>query len=281
MEIDPILRVDDTALGEYQAWHLNQPGMLAWRHGEAARVPRAFRVAPYWYAGIVVRRTWREDHIVLDASLEFHGPHTSAFVYRPQARVEQIGVWIAPELAPAILKKRCDEIDRNDLHHVRRHEGDAFREVMSLARAGHSFHDIVLALDHAIRARLDEMFELDPDIQKVLDEMRMQTDAIPVQRLANRSGLSERQFRRRFQKVMGCAPKTYNRVLRLQRVLTELDLFGSPDWADLASKHGFFDQSHFNREFSELMGATPKYVQNERRYGVSDFSNTGAALTIS
>ena len=281
MEIDPILRMDDTALGEYQAWHLSQPGMLAWRHGEATRVPRAFRVAPYWYAGIVVRRTWREDQTVLDASLEFHGPHTSAFVYHPQARVEQIGIWIAPELAPAIFKQRCDDIDRADPHHARRHEDGAFRQVMSLARAGHPFQDIVLALDHAIRARFDEMSALDPDIQNVLHEVRTQTDAMPIQRLAHRSGLSERQFRRRFQKVMGCAPKTYTRVLRLQRVLAELDLFRRPDWADLAYKHGFFDQSHLNREFSDLMGATPKCVQNERRYGVSDFSNTGAALTLS
>lgn len=281
MEADPTLRADDTALGEYQAWQLSQPGLFAWRHGEASRVPRAFRVAPYWYAGIVVRRTWQADQTVLDASLEIHGPQTTAFLYHPQTRVEQIGVWIASELAPAILKQRCDDIDRADSHHARRHEEGAFRHVMSLARSGRPFQDIVLALDHAIRARLDEMIELDPDIQNVLHVVRTQSAAISVQRLAHRTGLSERQFRRRFLQVMGCGPKTYNRVLRLQRVLTELDLFGSPDWADLAYKHGFSDQSHLNREFSDLMGATPKCVQNERRYGVSDFSNTGAALTLS
>ena len=125
------------------------------------------------------------------------------------------------------------------------------------------------------------MAALDPDIQAVLHEMRRQTDAIPVQRLAHAARLSERQFRRRFQNALGCAPKIYNRVLRLQRVLTELDLFGPPDWADLAHKHGFFDQSHLNREFSDLMGATPRCVQDERRYGVSDLSNTWTALTLS
>lgn len=281
METDPIAPADDTALGEYQAWQLSKPGMLAWRHGEATRVPRAFRVAPYWYAGIVVRRTWREDRVVLDASLEFHGPHTAAFVYHPKARVEQIGVWIAPELAPAILKRRCDDIDRADVQYAQRQEEGAFRQVMSLARAGDPFREVAGALDLAIQARLDGMSVLDPDIQSALRELRTQTDEIPVQRLAQRSGLSERQFRRRFQTVMGCAPKTYNRVLRLQRVLSELDLFGRPDWADLAYKHGFFDQSHLNREFSDLMGTTPKSVQNERRYGVSDFSNTGATLTLS
>lgn len=281
MESDPILHADDTALGEYQAWQLSQPGMLAWRHGQETRVPRAFRVAPYWYAGIVVRRIWRDDQTVLDASLEFHGPHTSAFIYHPQVRVEQIGVWIAPELAPAILKQRCDDIDRTDTHHARRQAEGMYSGVMSLARAGRPFQDIVLALDHAIQAQLDEMSALDPDVQNVLREMRTQEDAIPVQRWAHAAGLSERQFRRRFQNVMGCAPKVYNRVLRLQRVLNELDLFRPPDWADLAYKHGFFDQSHLNREFSDLMGTTPRNVQVERKYGVSDLSNTGTALTIS
>lgn len=281
METASTLHLDGTALGEYQAWHLSQPGLLAWRHGEATRVPRAFRVAPYWYAGVVVRRVWGDDQIVLDASLEFHGPSTSAFIYRPQARVEQIGIWLAPELAPAILKQRCDDIDRADTHNAHRQAEGPFRQMMSLARAGHPFQDIVLALDLAIQARLDEMAALDPDIQAVLHEMRRQTDAIPVQRLAHAARLSERQFRRRFQTVMGCAPKTYNRVLRLQRVLTELDLFAPPDWANLAYKHGFFDQSHLNREFSNLMGAAPRSVQYERKYGVSDLSNTGTTITLS
>ncbi len=275
------LRADETALSEYQAWHLSHPGVLAWRHGEATRVPRVFRVAPYWYAGVVVRRVWSEDQTLLDVSLEFHGPHTSAFIYHPHARVEQIGVWIAPELAPAILKQRCDDIDRADTDNARRQENNAFRKVMSLARAGYPFQQIFLALDHAIRARLDQMSDLDPEIQIVLQEMRTQTGAMPVQRMAHAAGLSERQFRRRFQNVMGCAPKAYDRVLRLQRVLSDLDTFGSPDWADLAYKHGFFDQSHLNREFSDLMGATPRCVQNERKYGVSDLSNTGVDITRS
>ncbi|MEM6554686.1 MAG: AraC family transcriptional regulator [Pseudomonadota bacterium] len=281
MDAAPTLCLDETALGEYYAWPLGQPGTLAWRHGEATRVPRPFRVAPYWYAGIVVRRVWDESQTVQDAALEFHGPQTSAFIYHPQAFVEQIGVWIAPELAPAIFRRRCDDLDRADTSDARRQEEGAFQEVMRLARAGDSFHDIAVALDHVIKARLDEMTALDSDIQFVLRKMRSHAETIPVQRLAHVTGLSERQFRRRFQNALGCAPKIYNRVLRLQRVLTELDLFGPPDWADLAHKHGFFDQSHLNREFSDLMGTTPRCVQDERRYGVSDLSNTGTALTLS
>ena len=281
MESDPILRADDTALGEYRTWHLSQPGLLAWRHGEETRVPRAFRVAPYWYAGIAVRRVWGEDKTVLDAALEYHGPQTAAFIYHPRARVEQIGVWIAPELAPAIVKQRCDDIDRTDLHHAARHGKEAFRQVVSLARAGYPYQAVVVALEQAILARLDGALAFDAGIQSVLYEMRTQSDAISVQRLAKIAGLSERQFRRRFQAVMGCAPKMYNRILRLQRVLVELDLFAPPEWADLAYKHGFCDQSHLNREFSDLMGSTPNCVQSERRYGVSDLSNTGVAISIS
>ena len=30
-----------------------------------------------------------------------------------------------------------------------------------------------------------------------------------------------------------------------------------PAWAELAAEHGFYDQSHLNREFRDIAGVTP------------------------
>ena len=37
------------------------------------------------------------------------------------------------------------------------------------------------------------------------------------------------------------------------------DVFGTPavDWSEIAYRHGYADQSHFNREFREFSGLTP------------------------
>jgi len=54
---------------------------------------------------------------------------------------------------------------------------------------------------------------------------------------------------------VGVSPKTLARVMRFRRVVDELS--GHPDWADLATKYGYYDQSHLIADFRELAGATP------------------------
>jgi AraC-like DNA-binding protein len=73
--------------------------------------------------------------------------------------------------------------------------------------------------------------------------------------LADRIGYSERQLRRVFADLFGLSPKALSTALRMNAVLHALD--GRPNWADLASRHGYYDQSHFVHEFRTLIGQTP------------------------
>ncbi|HWG02595.1 MAG TPA: helix-turn-helix domain-containing protein [Trebonia sp.] len=71
-------------------------------------------------------------------------------------------------------------------------------------------------------------------------------------------GLSERQFRRRFQAAAGYGPKTLHRVLRFQRFVRRLDAAaGTPDLAAVAADAGYADQAHLTRECRALAGLTP------------------------
>jgi AraC-like DNA-binding protein len=69
---------------------------------------------------------------------------------------------------------------------------------------------------------------------------------------AARSGLGERQLRRRCEAAFGYGPKTLARVLRLQRAL-ELARRGVP-FASVAAEAGYADQPHLAREVRALTG---------------------------
>jgi AraC-like DNA-binding protein len=78
-----------------------------------------------------------------------------------------------------------------------------------------------------------------------------------IAQVASRLGLLPRPFVRRFRAQLGLAPKRFSRVRRLQRVLVDVHPGGAIDWADVAVKHGYFDQAHLINDFRELTGITP------------------------
>jgi AraC-like DNA-binding protein len=73
--------------------------------------------------------------------------------------------------------------------------------------------------------------------------------------VAARTYISERELQRRFVHDVGYAPKTLQRVLRLQRFL-EVRSVG--DLAGAAALAGYADQSHLSREARRLTGLTAR-----------------------
>ena len=72
------------------------------------------------------------------------------------------------------------------------------------------------------------------------------------------SGLvSSRHLRRLFQTATGASPKTISRVIRFQTLIKSM--LQTPNTFQPAAGFdvGYYDQSHFNREFKALYGETP------------------------
>ena len=86
--------------------------------------------------------------------------------------------------------------------------------------------------------------------------------------------LSERQLARRFVDRVGISPKTFTRVMRLQRAATLLAEGALPSAA--ASRAGYADQAHFTRDSRELAGITPRGLARE--LATSDSFNTAIAI---
>lgn len=111
---------------------------------------------------------------------------------------------------------------------------------------------------------------------------------LKVRDLAEETGYSERQLRNIFRKWIGLGPKQYLRVRRFQNVLAHLARpdaalpapfdemvdhtarFERADWADLAARFGYADQSHLNMDFQHFAAMTPQtYFRSYR--GIENF----------
>jgi AraC-like DNA-binding protein len=104
----------------------------------------------------------------------------------------------------------------------------------------------------------------DPAINEAASLLR--DPAARTEDVAERVGLSERQFRRRSHAAIGYGPKTLQRVLRFQRFVRLLDAAAQPpDLAELAVITGYADQPHLTRECTALSGLTPTALARTRR----------------
>ncbi len=83
---------------------------------------------------------------------------------------------------------------------------------------------------------------------------------------AREIGLSERQFERNYQKASGMSPKQFARICRFRATAIDMVKNSEQNWANRAANKGFTDQSHLNREFSNLTGNSPSdFSENVKR----------------
>jgi AraC-like DNA-binding protein len=74
------------------------------------------------------------------------------------------------------------------------------------------------------------------------------------------TGISQRQLRRLFQYYIGDTPKTFSKVVRFQNILRAKPSFQSLRKNKLFFDDGYYDQSHFIKDFKNFYGVTPNKV---------------------
>ena len=80
---------------------------------------------------------------------------------------------------------------------------------------------------------------------------------IDIGRIVEEVGWSQRHLITRFRSDIGLSPKTMARVMRFGRAAQLLRLAARPDLSTVALDCGYYDQSHFTREFRAFAGVTP------------------------
>lgn len=87
------------------------------------------------------------------------------------------------------------------------------------------------------------------------------SDNIPsVATLTGHSGFSQRQLSRQFQQYVGLSTKEYLSVCRFIRSLDYLRNYPAVSLTEVAYESGYFDQSHFIRDYKTYAGHTPREV---------------------
>lgn len=97
--------------------------------------------------------------------------------------------------------------------------------------------------------------------------------AVAIGTLARELGISNRYLQRLFLERSGISPKLFARIIRFQHALGYLSSGTPPALAAVAQEAGYFDQSHFVREFRRFSGVTPRAFAREQHPFTGHFAD--------
>lgn len=106
---------------------------------------------------------------------------------------------------------------------------------------------------------------------------------LTIKDLCNLANMSNRTLEHKFKQQIGLSPKMFSRIIRFNQVNKFLKDTATKDWQELVYKYGYFDQSHFIREFKHFFGYTPSqiHLSNENLAGhLADLELTGNQFSI-
>jgi AraC-like DNA-binding protein len=193
------------------------------------------------------------------------GPHDRPVLNEPTAETHVVGVVTTPigcravlGVAPAAVRGRV--VDLLGVWPA----GRALRA--ELRSAGGDGDSLLDRTEAALVAGLDES---DRGLDRVAAAVAaLEADpARPVGDLAAELGISHGHLDREFTRVVGLSPRTLSRVLRVRRLLEQVDVRDRVAWTRLAAELGWYDQAHLIRDVVRSTGVPPSaYVAAQRRF---------------
>lgn len=237
------------------------------RYGRYLPAPEhAHYVEHYWFVGWDLRGQAPQlqetmphpnVHVVVDpAGSGAFGVHSGRFVCELAGVGRVFGIKFRPGGFRPFLGRPVSTIANRSVR-----IGDVF------GADGDAYEREVLACDDvercvALATRLVDAHRPAPDpgvarIAAIVDEIAANRELTTAERLAAHCGVGLRALQRRFGDYVGASPKWVINRYRLHEAIERLAAGAAVDWTQLALDLGYFDQSHFNRDFKKLVGRSP------------------------
>jgi AraC-like DNA-binding protein len=185
-----------------------------------------------------------------------YGPGHDVFSYRLEGRVQGLGVRFRPGCFRAFLGRPVRDIaDRavplTDVF------GPAALQAAESVRTAAGDAQMVSSIDNLLLANPVTLSPAARQAAEAVESIARDPGITRVAQLCADTGLTTRSVQRLFAEHVGCPPKWAIRIYRLNDAAQQLAAEGRVDYAGLAVRLGYSDQSHFIRDFRTVTGQSP------------------------
>jgi AraC-like DNA-binding protein len=184
------------------------------------------------------------------------GPREGFAVIDTSEQFEMIGAHFHPGGAASILGLPVSELQGRDvsLQNCWGAAASELRDALATARTPELRLSI---LERALLQQFRPERRLHRAVRAALPRLELPDSPTKLGTLAAELGMSSRYFIATFREQVGLTPKAYGRIRRFQAALRRIHGKREIDWVTTALECGYYDQSHFIRDFRSFSGITP------------------------
>ena len=174
--------------------------------------------------------------------------------FTPRATV--FGIAFFPESFGHFFQLPLSEVTNSGLN-ITEEVLAPYRELREKLAELISDQDRILLMDRFLFNQLEKRSAEQDQLEKLIAYIRTSGGKKSIQELADLSGQSARSLQRKVKNRIGVSPKTYSGIVRFNHVLSLLQAGNQQDWQDILYFNGYYDQSHFIKDFRHYTGKTP------------------------
>ena len=120
-----------------------------------------------------------------------------------------------------------------------------------------SLQERIRIIEKHLLARLSGIFPIDRQMLQATRLIIRSNGMMPIRELTDQLYLGQRHFERKFKHTTGYTPKEFSRITKFRYATRVLRSIKDTDMQQLAIDCGYYDQSHFIKEFRKLSGSNP------------------------
>jgi AraC-like DNA-binding protein len=186
-----------------------------------------------------------------------HGPSSKPTKLVTQESFGILGAALYPYTASLLFKTPGQEV-RDQVMPVQEVFGTGLRQLEEQITNSSSPEGRLELLVQFLTEQLLQDKTLDAPLQQLIKAEIDAGQQPDVEKLYEQMHTSRRQFERRFKNLLGFTPREYAKIQRFRFALQQYQKEPEQSFTQLALSSGYYDQAHFNRDFKELSGITPR-----------------------
>jgi AraC-like DNA-binding protein len=196
-----------------------------------------------------------EDKRRMSGSYLIGGRSHSVNTHAPDS-LSLAGVKLDSRFLRALIRVPLSEFRESTLSLVDLGDGQLSALEDSLANA-RCVETVIGLFDNFFLAAMRDWQRSRTAVDALVARIQQDHGGTPILGWARSNGVDSRSLERAFCANVGMTPKQFARVVRFRRHYQALISGNQPRKALSANLDGFFDQSHFNREFRHFTGVAP------------------------
>ncbi|MDH3223792.1 MAG: helix-turn-helix domain-containing protein [Gemmatimonadota bacterium] len=183
------------------------------------------------------------------------GQLTRSAMVGPSGVTDIVGIRFLPWGAAHLLKTRLSEL-RDALIPLDSVVPGGMEDLADLLSSGPADSWAETAFAY-LRNEMPELPERVGLSARAVGAIRAQPGRLGVRALARRLHVGERQLERVMRRDVGLPPSVLGRIFRVQTALRTMRADPARPFSAVALESGYYDHSHFVREFRRVVGCTP------------------------